>query len=154
MAGMALVECAASVGRASGAGGGVERDEKVRLCLRAIRLLSAIGGGDGTAGAAPAAGDVLAVARDREPAVAQPFTEAALEFTCGVVEREWVGKRGERGEQEGGDGQEVGKHWSNWLLRQRWARGGDDCLLLLLYRTSNSWEVYSTVQQYPCCLLL
>ncbi|CBN77464.1 expressed unknown protein [Ectocarpus siliculosus] len=106
--GMALVECAASVGRASGAGGGVERDEKVRLCLRAIRRLGAAGGsgGGGTAGAAPAAGDVLAAASDREPAAAQQFTEAALEFTCGVVEREWVGKRGERGEQEGGDGQE------------------------------------------------
>ncbi|CAB1115581.1 unnamed protein product [Ectocarpus sp. CCAP 1310/34] len=105
--GMALVECAASVGRASGAGGGVERDEKVRLCLRAIRRLGAASGGDGdTAGAAPAAGDVLAATSIREPAAAQPFTEAALEFTCGVVEREWVGKRGERGEQDGGDGQE------------------------------------------------
>ncbi|CAN0013817.1 unnamed protein product [Ectocarpus sp. 12 AP-2014] len=105
--GMALVECAASVGRASGAGGGVERDEKVRLCLRAIRRLGAAsGGGGGTAGAAPAAGDVLAATSNREPAAALPFTEAALEFTCGVVEREWVGKCGERGEQEGGDGHE------------------------------------------------
>lgn len=117
MAGMALVECAASVGRASGAGGGVDGNEMVRLCLRAIHRLGAAGGGGdgGTAGAAPAAGDVLAQASDREPAGAQPFAEAALEFTCGVVEREWVGKRGEMGQHEGDNGQEVGKHWSSWL---------------------------------------
>lgn len=87
--------CANSEGRSSG-GGGVGQDEKIRLCLRAIRRLGAAtaGAGDGTA-ANPV---------DGSPGVStvagESFAEAALNLACGVVEREWVGKR-EEGDQDG-----------------------------------------------------
>ncbi|CAM9771003.1 unnamed protein product, partial [Laminaria digitata] len=95
--GTALVECATSKGRASGGGGGgVGKNEKMRLCLRAIRLLVAVPAAVGVGeGAKAATGDESNIGGTAESATAstrQPFAEAALELTCGVVEREWVGR--------------------------------------------------------------
>eukprot|EP00903_Cladosiphon_okamuranus_P014724 g13644.t1 len=119
--GMALVECATSERRSDGGGGGgVDRDEKLRLCLRAIRRLGAA-----TADSPGAASAASAAAACHSPAAenledgipdapselgARSFAEAALDFTCVVIEREWLGKRGEQGgvgsQSEGGDKEE------------------------------------------------
>lgn len=94
VAGMALVGCANSEGRSSGSSHGVGQDEKTRLCLRAIRRLgAAAGGGDGTAMAVDGGSGVSTM-------TGGSFAEAALDLACGVVEREWAGKK-EEGSQNG-----------------------------------------------------
>lgn len=108
------MECAASEGHSSG-GGGLERDEKLRLCLKAIRRLVASAGA-GAAGAFPicATLDGGSLEIDNLSATAgRSFAEAALDFACGFVEREWLGKRRKVGEAESqnveGDAEEVRK---------------------------------------------
>ncbi len=112
------MECAASEGRSSGgggSGGGLERDEKLRLCLKVIRRLVA-GAGAGAAGAIPIAATLEGGSLEIDASSAsagRSFAEAALDFACGVVEREWLGKRREVDEAEsqngGGDAEEVRK---------------------------------------------
>ncbi|CAM9701088.1 unnamed protein product [Scytosiphon promiscuus] len=100
--GMALVDCAvASKGRPN-SGGGAEMDEKARLCLRGIRRL---GRAAALPGDKPTAADT-AVDGTSDPSSGQSFPEAALDFTCGVVEREWLGKTGDRGDREGNQNDE------------------------------------------------
>lgn len=116
---MTLVECATGERRSGGGGGdgGVDRDEKIRLCLRAIRRLGAATAGapcDAAACGTPAADKFVGGSSPEAssgPAARSSFAEAALDLTCGVVEREWVGKRGEGGRGGGGEGsgkEEVG----------------------------------------------
>ncbi|CAM9848799.1 unnamed protein product, partial [Hapterophycus canaliculatus] len=103
--GMALVDCAVAGKGPSSGGGGVKINEKVRLCLRAVRRL-------GSATEAPAGEDSSAAGTfargGSDPSVtpAQSFPEAALDFTSGVVEREWLGKNGDRGERAGSQNDE------------------------------------------------
>ena len=77
----------------------MEADEKLRLCLRAIRrLLSA------------SSEDARSRGVETSSVAAQPFAEAALDLTCGVVEREWVREAGARGGRGGsGDGSGAGE---------------------------------------------
>ena len=95
------MECAASESRAGG-GGGVGKNVKMRLCLRAIRLLVAvasIGGEDATAATGgDAGGDAGGTAKLSPASTPERFAEAALELTCDVVEREWVGRPGMGGD--------------------------------------------------------
>lgn len=94
-----MVKCATSDGRARN--GALGKDERLRLCFRAISGLCAA-----TASAAPARGrdvrDALATDTTVSDAgcSAKPssstsiFAEAALELVSGIVEREWLGKKG------------------------------------------------------------
>lgn len=102
---MALVECAVASKGHSNREGAVKIGEKVRLCLRAIRRLGAAG--DVPAGEDSAIADAVADdSSDPSVSAARSFPEAALDLTCGVVEREWLGKNGDRGERAGGQGDE------------------------------------------------
>ena len=110
---MSLVECASSEGRVGGAGG-IGQNDKVRLCLRAIRLLVAIDPVGGEGAAAATGGGVDGTAELSSASTHQAFAEAAMELTCSVVEREWIGRVGGGGgsgesarEGEGGQDAEV-----------------------------------------------
>lgn len=116
---MALVKCATSGGRSTS---GIGRDEKLRLCLRAIHRLCSIACNCG--GTAPAYTATAAIGSgESSTASARAFAEAACDLVGGVVEREWIGARGtgregersKAGLREEGDG-EVRASW-RWSAR-------------------------------------
>lgn len=73
-----MVKCANGTGKATKAS--IGQDEKLRLCLRAIRRLCAV----------TSAGNGAAAEMPHPPT--RPFAEAAFDLACGVVEREWLAK--------------------------------------------------------------
>lgn len=94
---MAVVKCAASDGAARG---GLEKDETLYLCLRAVRKLWVAVPACNNRAAAAAAVDGNT---EPPPVSVQPCAEAAFDLACRVVEREWVGncRLGGEGSQSG-----------------------------------------------------